>query len=289
VLAFTPTPFTPDDELDRDGLARHVDFLCRSGAHAVVVCGGVGEFFSLDLDEYRAAIRTAVEAARNRLPVLAGIGYGTRVACQLAAYAESVGADGLMIHPMYFVEPTDEGMVRHYRALAQATGLGMMVYSTRGAVATPPLMRRLAEIDSVVALKDEHGDLKMFVEIVGQMGSRMAWVNGMAEVPAAQYFAAGAQAFTSGLVNFAPGITLAVWEAGSTGRWAELQELVARKVRPIAALRERQRGYAITVVKEAMNMLGLPGGAVRSPLVPLAPEDREELRSVLSALELLPV
>ena len=288
VLAFTPTPFAPDGELDRDGLARHVDFLCRSGAHAVVACGGVGEFFSLDLDEYRVVIRTAAEAARGRVPVLAGIGHGARVACQLAAYAESVGVDGLMIHPPYFIEPPEEGTVHHYRALAQATGLGMMVYSTKGAVATPPLMRRLAEIDSVVAMKDEHGDLKLFAEIVDGLGNRMAWVNGMAEPLAAPYFAAGAQAFTSGLVNFAPRITLAVWEAGAAGRWAELQELITHKVRPLAALRERRKGYAITVVKEAMNMLGLPGGAVRSPLVPLAREDREELRAVLSALDLLP-
>jgi len=288
VLAFTPTPFAPDGALDGDGLARHVDFLCRSGAHAVVVCGGVGEFFSLDMDEYRVAIRTAAEAARGRVPVLAGIGHGTRVACRLAAYAESVGIDGLMIHPPYFIEPPEEGTVHHYRALAQATGLGLMVYSTKGAVATPTLMRRLAEIDSVVAMKDEHGDLKLFAEIVAGLGNRIAWVNGMAEPLAAPYFAAGAQAFTSGLVNFAPRITLAVWDAGAAGRWAELQDLVNRQVRPLAALRERRNGYAITVVKEAMNMLGLPGGAVRSPLVPLAREDREELRTVLRALDLLP-
>lgn len=287
VLAFTPTPFAPDDSLDRDGLARHIDFLCGSGAHAVVVCGGVGEFFSLSMDEYRAAISTAVEAARGRLPVLAGIGHSTRVACELARYAESVGADGLMIHPPYFLEPSEDGTVRHYQALARATGLGMIVYSTRGTVATPALVQRLAEVDSVVALKDEVGDLRWFVEFVERFGDRMAWVNGMAEILAAPYFAAGAQAFTSGLVNFAPQITLAVWEAGAAGRWADLHDLVARQVRPLIELRERRRGYGITVVKEAMNLLGMPGGAARSPLVPLAPEDREDLRRVLTDLGLL--
>src|SRR5205814_5302589 len=86
-LAFAPTPFTADDRLDGDGLARHVDFLCRSGVGALFVCGGVGEFFSLDGDEYRACMRIAVEAAGRRAPVLAGIGHSTRTACQLAAYA----------------------------------------------------------------------------------------------------------------------------------------------------------------------------------------------------------
>ncbi|MGQ0569237.1 MAG: dihydrodipicolinate synthase family protein, partial [Armatimonadota bacterium] len=287
VLAFTPTPFTQDDRLDGDGLAHHVDFLCRSGAHVVVVCGGAGEFFSLDLDEYRTAIRIAVEAVARRVPVLAGIGFSTRVACGLAEHAESVGADGLMINPMYFVEASDDGIVRHYQALSRATRLGMMVYSTKGSVATPAIMRRLAEIDAVVALKDEYGDLKTFGEMVEEFGERLAWVNGMAELLAAPYFAAGAQAFTSGIVNFASRFTLAVWEAGAAGRWEELHALVAQKIRPLAVLRERRKGYAITVVKEAMNLLGLPGGAVRSPLVPLAAEDRADLRKVLIELDLL--
>src|SRR5438105_10619226 len=123
VLAFTPTPFTPDNTLDGDGLARHVDFLCRSGVHAIFVCGGVGEFFALDSDEYRTCIRIAVEAAQ-RVPVIAGIGHDTRRACALAAYAEKAGAHGLLVHPFYFASPPDDGIVAHYHALASASTLG---------------------------------------------------------------------------------------------------------------------------------------------------------------------
>ncbi len=287
VLAFAPTPFTPDDQVDREGLARHVDFLCRSGVHGIVVCGGTGEFFSLDLDEYRSVIRTAVEAAGRRVPVLAGIGHSTRVACRLAEHADAAGADGLMINPFYFVEPSEDGVLHHYRTLARATGLGMLVFSTRGAVYTPAMVERLAEIDTVMAFKDEYGDLKMFIETKERLGDRLVWINGMAETLAAPYFAAGAQAFTSGIVNFAPQLSLAVWDAGAAGRWEELHDLVAHKIRPLAALRERRKGYSIAVVKEAMNLLGMPGGTVRLPLVPLDPQDREDLRTVLKELGLL--
>src|ERR1700694_3056585 len=117
VLAFTPTPFTTAGTLDGDGLARHVDFLCRSGVHAVFVCGGVGEFFALDAGEYRDCIRIAVESAARRVPVIAGIGHDTRTACGLAAYAEKVGADGLLVHPFYFATPPEDGIVCHYAAL----------------------------------------------------------------------------------------------------------------------------------------------------------------------------
>jgi len=205
----------------------------------------------------------------------------------LAEYSASVGASGLMSNPVYFIQPSEAGMLRHYRALAAASGLGMMMFSTTGAVCTSAVVERLAEVEEVVALKDEYGDLKLFIETRERLGDRLTWINGMAEVLAAPYFGAGAQAFTSGIVNFAPQLTLDVWKAGAAGNWDELHRLVATKIRPLARLRERQRGYHITVVKEAMNLLGLPGGCVRSPLTPLAAADREELKQTLVALGLL--
>jgi len=215
VLAFTPTPFTAPGTLDGDGLARHVAFRCRSGVHAVCVCGGVGEFFALDAGEYRRCIRIAVESAARRVPVIAGIGHDTRTACDLAAYAEKVGTDRLLVHPFYFAAPPDEGIIRHYRALASASTLGMVVYHTKVAAYTPALLARLAEeIPSVVALKDEVGDLKTFGEMCAQLGDRLAWIDGMAELLLAPYLAAGAQAMTTGNVNIAPALSLAVWEAG---------------------------------------------------------------------------
>jgi 5-dehydro-4-deoxyglucarate dehydratase len=287
VIAFAPTPFTSDDRVDYDGLARQVDFLCRSGAHVIVICGGVGEYFSLDLEEYRECLRVGAEAAANRVPVLAGIGHSTRIACGLAEHAERCGADGLMINPVYFIEPSDDGMLRHYSELGRAPSLGMMMFSTKNSVYAPSTVERLAEVENVIALKDEWGDLKHFIETKERLGDRLAWINGMAEVLAAAYFGAGAAAFTSGIVNFAPELTLSVWEAGASGNMDELNRLVADQIRPLAKLRERRSGYHITVVKEAMNLLGLSGGNVRSPLTPLAPEDRADLRAVLAKQGLL--
>ena len=180
-----------------------------------------------------------------------------------------MGADGLLVHPFYFVAPPDDGIVCHYRALASASTLGMVVYHTKEAVYTPALLARLAEIPSVVALKDEVGDLKTFGEMREQLGDRLAWIDGMAELLLAPYLAAGAQAMTTGIVNFAPALSLAVWEAGVAGQRSmegvrpsaspnTLNDLLAHKIRPLARLRERRKGYAIAVVKEAMNLLGLP-------------------------------
>lgn len=287
VIAFTPTPFRDDERPDLDALAEQVEFLCASGAQIVVVCGGVGEFYALEPDAYRACIRTGVEAARGRLPVLAGIGHSTAIACRLAAYAAQVGAAGLMINPLYFITPAPDGLARHYRALAAASDLGMMIFSTRGAVYTPDDLERLAEVETIVALKDECGDLRLFSEMVARFGDRFTWVNGMAEPLAVPYAAAGAAAMTSGLVNIAPSVSVAVWEAAVAGRYEEARRLVWGKLLPLIRLRERRPGYHITVLKEALTLLGRRGGAICAPLMPLTGPEREELRQALIGLELL--
>jgi 5-dehydro-4-deoxyglucarate dehydratase len=286
VIAFAPTPFTADDRVDYDGLAKQIDFLAQH-ADVVVTCGGVAEFYALELDEYQRCISTAAEAMAGRKPLLAGIGHSTKIACHLAEHAASAGVDGLMINPLYFIEAPEAGMRRHYGELAQV-GLGMMMFSTKGAVYSPSMAERLAEIEEVVALKDEWGDLRLFTETKDRLGDRLAWVNGMAEIMAAPYFAAGAVAFTSGIVNFAPEVVRSVWDAGAAGDFATLNEIVAAKIRPVAKLRQRAPGHHITVVKEAMNLLGLPGGEVRSPLVPLSECDRADVRRALVDLDLLP-
>ncbi len=287
VIAFTPTPFHPDERVDYDALAQQVNRLIINGAQVVVVCGGVGEYVSLTLDEYRECISVAAESAAGRVPLLAGIGHSTRIACDLAEFAAAKGVSGLMINPLYFIEPPDEGLVRHYQAIADAAHLGMMIFSTRGQVYGPDLVERLAEIDEIVALKDEWGDLKLFVEARERLGDRLAWVNGMAETLTVPYFAAGAQAFTSGLVNFMPNIVLDVWRLGSTGKTVALEALIAEKIRPVAKLREKRKGYSVGVIKEAMHLLEYCSNTVRSPLVPILAEDREILQVILKDLGIL--
>ncbi|MBX3068941.1 MAG: dihydrodipicolinate synthase family protein [Thermomicrobiales bacterium] len=281
VIAFTPTPFHPDERVDYDAFAQQVNRLIINGAHTVVVCGGVGEYVSLTNDEYRECISVGVEAAAGRVPLLAGIGHSTRIAADLAEYAATVGVAGLMINPLYFIEPPDAGLYRHYRTIADASGLGMMIFSTKGQVYGPDLIEDLAEIEEIIALKDEWGDLKLFVETRERLGDRLTWVNGMAETLTVPYFAAGAQAFTSGLINFMPNTVLDVWRLASTGKTVALEALIAEKIRPFAKLREKRKGYSIAVIKEAMHLLEYCGNTLRSPLMPMHDDDRDYLQQLL--------
>ncbi len=287
VIAFAPTPFHADERLDLDSLARHVDFLCQSGVKSIVVCGGVGEFFALNYAEHRDVVHTAVESAMGRAIVLAGVGQSTGEACRIAERAAKAGVDGLMVNPMYFIQPSPDGWYSHYAALARATGLGLMVFSTSGASHSPDSLERLAEIPEVVAFKDELGDLKLFGEIVDRISERLVWVNGMAELMLAPYISLGAQAVTSGMINLSPPLSQAIWDAAVEGRLTDLQALLRGGPRRLARLRERRAGYPIMVIKEALNMLGRPGGGFgRLPLTPLLPADGDELRELLATMGL---
>ncbi|PZF84233.1 dihydrodipicolinate synthase family protein [Jiangella anatolica] len=277
VLAFAPTSMHDDGSLDLDSQRAHVAFLAGSGAGAVVVAGGVGEFYALEEAEYAALVRETVDAVAGRVPVLAGVGHSTAIATRLARAAADAGADGLMVNPLYFVNPDGDGMVRHYGEIGAASGLGMIVFSTDGAVYDEKDLERLAEVEGAVAVKDEAGDQDLFARCVDRLGDRYVWINGMAELPAVDYARMGAVAMTSGLVNLDPAVALDVWAAALAGDADRHAAIVAERIAPIAALRASRPGYHITVIKEAMHLLGRGGPAVRLPLVPLRAEDRAAL------------
>src|SRR5579872_654290 len=199
VIGFVITPFEPNQDLDLRGLEILVKRIADSPTHALCCAGGVGEFYALSLDEYREVVQTVVRAAGGRLPVIAGVGHATRIACEWARAAADAGADGLMVNPVYFAEPGLEGLLAHFRALGQASGLGMIAFSTGQFAYSLELMERLAELPEVVGLKDEIGNLNTFSACYARLRDRFAWINGMAEPLVTPYFAAGARAFTTGL------------------------------------------------------------------------------------------
>lgn len=286
VMSFSITPFTRDHGLDLPTLERHLDRMADSGVHQIAITGAVGEFYALTFEEYVSVIRASLAVVGARVPVLVGIGHSTRIAADLARCAADEGAAGLLVNPLYLAVPGIDGLVRHHEALSEAADLGQVVFSTRGSPFGPDELARLAQIDHVVGLKDELGDLERFLGCIERLGDRIAWINGMAEPYTSAYFAAGATCFTTGLANFAPEIPLEVYAAARAGDFEACNRLVRERVAAIAALRRRRPGYHTSVIKEALEILGRPVGPCRLPLTELRPDDRDDLRRVLDALAL---
>jgi 5-dehydro-4-deoxyglucarate dehydratase len=281
-FGFPVTPFRRDLSLDLDALQKNVDAMVQHPFCAIVVAGGTGEIYSMTVDEIVETVRAAVSAVNGRMPVMAGVGFNTPIASELARRLEKAGADCLLVMPPYYVNAPEGGLLAYYEAVAKASGLPMAVYSRDWAVFTPGMVARLAEKAPTLQIwKDGQGDIRRYQRIIQTVGDRLAWVGGLGDDCASGYFAIGVQAYTSSISNIAPKVSLAIAEAGMNRDFEGLNALLAKYVAPLYAIRERSRGYEVTVMKEAMELLGMPAGPVRPPLPPCRPEDLDAIRELM--------
>jgi len=271
-LFFPVTAYGPDGAVDLDTYRAHVRQGVEAGAAAVFACCGTGEFHALTPEEFEACVRAAVEATEGRVPVVAGAGYGTALAVRYARLAETAGADGLLALPPYLVIAGQQGLLRHYREIAAATALPVVVYQRDNAVFTPETVVELARTQGIVGLKDGLGDLDLMQRIVSAVRSEVPgdflYFNGLptAEQTQLAYRAIGVPLYSSAVFCFVPEIALAFHEALRTGDESTANRLLDGFYRPFVELRAQGRGYAVSLVKAATRLRGLDVGEVRSPL-----------------------
>ncbi|GAA2411735.1 5-dehydro-4-deoxyglucarate dehydratase [Streptomyces coeruleofuscus] len=271
-LFFPVTAYGPDGSVDLDTYRAHVRRGVEAGAAAVFACCGTGEFHALTPEEFERCVRAAVEAAEGRVPVVAGAGYGTALAVRYARLAEAAGADGLLAMPPYLVVAGQEGLLRHYREIAAATLLPVVVYQRDNAVFTPETVVELARTDGIIGLKDGLGDLDLMQRIVSAVRSEVTgdflYFNGLptAEQTQLAYRALGVTLYSSAVFCFAPEIALAFHQALRVGDDSVVEKLLDGFYRPFVELRAQGRGYAVALVKAGVRLRGLDVGEVRPPL-----------------------
>ncbi|CAL9316825.1 5-dehydro-4-deoxyglucarate dehydratase [Streptomyces sp. SudanB182_2057] len=271
-LFFPVTAYGPGGSLDLDAYRTHVRQGVEAGAAAVFAACGTGEFHALLPEEFEACVRAAVEAADGRVPVVAGAGYGTALAVRYARLAEAAGADGLLAMPPYLVLAGQEGLLRHYREVAAATALPVIVYQRDNAVFTPETVVALARTEGVIGLKDGLGDLDLMQRVVSAVRTEVPgdflYFNGLptAEQTQLAYRALGITLYSSAVFCFAPEIALAFHRALRTGDLPVAHRLLDGFYGPFADLRAQGRGYAVSLVKAGVRLRGLDVGEVRPPL-----------------------
>jgi 5-dehydro-4-deoxyglucarate dehydratase len=284
VFGFPVTPFKNDLSLDLDALAQNVEIMAAHPFCALVAAGGTGELYSLTPEEAEQVIKTTVGAVRRRMPVVAGTGFNAGIGADLARRAEKAGADGLLALPPWYIAPPEEGLFDYYRAIGSASGLPLMVYSRDWAVFTPDMVARLADqVPTLAAWKDGQGDIRRLQRIMEYNGDRLAWFGGLGDDNVPGYFAIGVQAYTSSISNIAPKLSLALADAGLRRDFPALNKLMHQYVNPLYALRERARGYEVSVMKAAMEMLGMRAGPVRPPLTNCREKDLSDLRVLIDS------
>jgi len=285
VIAFPVTPFKDDLSLDLPALHENLTSLLQYSISALVAAGGTGELYSLTPAEYTRVIELTALAVEDRVPVIAGVGFGQRLAVEMAQAAEKAGADGILVFPPYYLHAEDEGLFEYYRAIGAATRLGMIIYSRDWTIFSPAMVERLTSIPTLVAWKDGQGDIRRLQTIMNRIGDRLHWIGGAGDDLVAAYYSIGIRAFTSSIATVAPRLSLRLHELGEAGDTEALIDLLERCVVPLYALRARRKGYEVSAMKTMMDMVGLNGGPVRPPLVNVKPEEEDELRTILATWE----
>ncbi|MEW2073498.1 5-dehydro-4-deoxyglucarate dehydratase [Streptomyces sp. NPDC017966] len=271
-LFFPVTAYGPDGSVDLDTYRLHVRRGVEAGAAAVFACCGTGEFHALTPEEFELCVTAAVEATEGRVPVVAGAGYGTALAVRYARLAERAGADGLLAMPPYLVKAAQEGLLRHYRQMAAATSLPVIVYQRDNAVFTPETVVGLARTEGIVGFKDGLGDLDLMQRIVSAVRAEdpgdFLYFNGLptAELTQPAYGGIGITLYSSAVFCFAPEIALACHTAFRTGDTDTAHRLIDGFYRPFVELRAQGSGYAVSLVKAGVRLRGLDVGEVRPPL-----------------------
>ena len=289
LLFFPITPYRPDGEVDLDELKAHVRRGVDAGAGSVFAACGTGEFSALDLDEYQAVVAAAVEAVQGRVPVFAGAGGPVRTARKFADRAADAAASGILLLPPYLTEASGEGLVRYVRE-ATREDLPAIVYNRANARFDEHSAVAVARMPQVIGFKDGAGDLDAMIRIVRAVrdqGNDPAFLffNGMptAEVTQRAYRAIGVPLYSSAAFAFAPEVALAYYDALERGDLPTLDALERAFYHPLARLRAKGAGYAVSLVKAGVELAGYETGGVRAPLTEISPQHREELASILAA------
>lgn len=282
VFGFPVTPFRQDLSLDLAALERNVDEMAAHPFCAMVATGGTGELYSLTAEETEEVVRTAVQATKGRMPIVAGTGFNAAMGADIARRAEKAGAQCLLVLPPYYSNAPEEGLFAYYETIGKATGLPLMIYSRDWANFSPDQVSRLADrVPTLAAWKDGQGNGMRYGRIMQKVGDRLAWLGGLGDDCVPVYFAVGVQAYTSSISNISPKVSLALAKAGMAHDFTALNSLMNRFVNPLYALRERVKGYEVAVMKTAMEMMGKPAGPVRPPLENTRPQDIKDLEQIV--------
>lgn len=289
LLSFPTTAFKPDLSFDEDGYRAHIDWLDGFGAAALFAPGGTGELFSLTPGEAAIVTRAAKQTSRNT-PILGGAAYGTALAIEMARAAEAVGADGILLLPPYLMFSEQEGLVAHVKAICNAVGIGVVVYNRDNIVlSADSIMTLCDQCPNLIGFKDGHGEVDRVIEITTRLGDRLTYIGGMPthELYATAYFAAGVTTYSSAVFNFVPELAQTFYGALKARRTDVTARILKDFFFPLTELRNRRKGYAVSIIKAGVNLRGGAAGPVRPPLVNLTREETDQLRRLIDVATVL--
>ena len=281
------TPFNEDLSIDEDALRRFVDFQIGEGIDFLVPCGTTGESATLTDAEQRRVVQIVFEQARGRVPIIAGAGgNNTAHVIKLAREYERMGVQGLLSVSPYYNKPMQEGLYQHFKAIAEATSLPIIVYNVpprTNVNILPDTIVRLAEIPNIIGVKEASGDISQIAEIISRVAAPFKVFSGDDSMTL-PLIAVGGVGLISVASNGAPAKMTALTKACLENNWDEAR-LLNREL--FALMKANFIETSPGPVKAAVAMMGKMKEVYRLPMVPVTAETRDKLRAVLVDLKLI--
>ncbi|MEO8024941.1 MAG: 4-hydroxy-tetrahydrodipicolinate synthase [Bryobacteraceae bacterium] len=281
------TPFKADGSLDEGTLRKLVRRQIEEGIHFLVPCGTTGESPTLTRDEHLRVVAITIEEAKGRVPVVAGAGgYNTHEVIELAREIEKLGAQGLLSVTPYYNKPTQEGLYRHFKAIAEAVPLPMIIYSVQGRTAVnvePATLARLAQIDNIVAVKEASGNISQMASVLHQVPENFAVLSGDDAITI-PLIALGGRGIISVVSNEIPGPMSKLAQAALDGDYATARAL-QRKWLPLMEVNFVESNPQ--PVKWAMAKMGLLEPVWRLPMCEPTDASKAKIEAVLKTTGLL--
>jgi 4-hydroxy-tetrahydrodipicolinate synthase len=281
------TPFKKDGSVDYENLRELVEFQIAGGTDAIVPCGTTGESSTLDNDEHMAVIKTVVDQVARRVPVIAGTGSNsTAEAIELTQKAKEAGADGALLVTPYYNKPTQEGLYRHYMAVADGVALPQILYNVPGRTGVnllPETVARLSAHGNIVAIKEATGSLQQASEVIALCGDRIDVFCGD-DFITFPMMACGAKGVISVLANIMPATVASLVDAFFAGDFETARQLHLKTLKIGNAMFIESNPVP---VKTALELMGKASADVRLPLTPLSDASKARLTAIMKEYKLI--
>ncbi|MBL0402598.1 dihydrodipicolinate synthase family protein [Microvirga aerilata] len=281
VFPAVTTQFKPNFELDLEATARVIDGLVRDGVSGLIVCGTVGENTSLSRSEKIAVMEAAKDVSRGRVPVIAGVAeFTTPFASEVAKEAERVGLDGVMVMPALVYSSKPHETAAHFRGVAKATDLPVMVYNNPPIYkndVTPDILASLTDCENIVCFKDSSGDTRRFTDTKNMVGDRFVLFAGLDDV-VVESVMLGAVGWVSGMSNAFPQEGETLFRLAKAGRYEEARSLYEWFM-PLLHLDARPD--LVQCIKLCEHIMGRGSDLTRPPRLPLSQQERAEVEAVM--------
>jgi len=280
------TPFK-DGKFDEKAYEQLIQWHIQQGTDAIVAVGTTGESATLTYEEHFRVIEVAIKAANKRIPIIAGTGANaTEETIMMTREAEKMGADGALLVAPYYNKPTQEGIYRHYKAVADAVGIPLILYNVPGRTAvniTPDTVARLAEIENIVAIKEASGNIRQVSDIIRLCGDKITVLSGD-DFTTFAIMMLGGKGVISVTANIVPDKVAALCKACLEGKLEEARKLHF-ELEPLNAAMFIETNPI--PVKTALAMMGKIAEELRLPLCEMAPQNKEKLKGILQKFGLI--